>query len=108
MEVLFGILLLAVCVGAAYVLTSKDKIDTNKDGKIDGEELKAAAQPVVEKVVEKVEEAAKPLDLNQDGKVDLADAKEAVKRGKAKAKAKVEEVKTEVKKRTGRKPSTKA
>ena len=104
MEVLFGILLLAVCVGAAYVLTSKDKIDTNKDGKIDGEELKAAAQPVVEKVVEKVEEAAKPLDLNQDGKVDLADAKEAVKRGKAK----VEEVKTEVKKRTGRKPSTKA
>jgi len=104
MEVLFGILLLAVCVGAAYVLTSKDKIDTNKDGKIDGEELKAAAQPVVEKVVEKVEEAAKPLDLNQDGKVDLADAKEAVKRGKAK----VEEVKTEVKKRTGRKPSAKA
>ncbi|NBP16122.1 EF-hand domain-containing protein, partial [bacterium] len=100
----FGILLLAVCVGAAYVLTSKDKIDTNKDGKIDGEELKAAAQPVVEKVVEKVEEAAKPLDLNQDGKVDLADAKEAVKRGKAK----VEEVKTEVKKRTGRKPSAKA
>ena len=104
MEVLFGILLIGVCVAGAYILLNKGKLDTNQDGKLDAEELKAAAQPVVAKV----EEAVKPLDLNNDGKVDLADAKEAVKRSRAKAKVKVEEVKEEVKKRTGRKPKSQA
>lgn len=108
MEVLFGILLLVVLVGGAWVMLNKGRIDTNHDGKIDAAEVKAAAVEAVQPVVAKVEEAAKPLDLNNDGKVDLADAKEAVKRGRAKAKAKVEEVKEEVKKRTGRKPKSKA
>ena len=76
------------------------KSDVNKDGKTDVQDLKAAAQPVVEQV----KEAAKPLDVNHDGKVDLADAKAAVKQGAAKAKARVgqvkEQVKAQVKKRT--------
>lgn len=108
MEVLFGILLLIALVAAAYVITNKEKVDRNHDGKIDADEVKAAAVEAVQPVVAKVEEAVKPLDLNNDGKVDLADAKEAVKRGQTKAKAKVEEVKTEVKKRTGRKPKSQA
>jgi len=107
MEVLFGILLLVAVVAGAWIVLNKGRIDTNHDGKIDAEEVKAAAVEAVQPVVAKVEEAAKPLDLNNDGKVDLADAKEAVKRGRTKAKAKVEEVKTAVKKRTGRKPTSK-
>lgn len=106
MEVVFGILLLVVCVAGAWVMLNKGRIDTNQDGKIDAGEVKAAAIEAVQPVVAKVEEAAKPLDLNNDGKVDLADAKEAVKKGRSKAKAKVEEVKTAVKKRTGRKPAS--
>ena len=108
MEVLFGILLLVVLVGGAWVMLNKGRIDTNHDGKIDAAEVKAAAVEAVQPVVAKVEEAAKPLDLNNDGKVDLADAKEAVKRTRTRAKKVVAEVKEEVKKKAGRKPKSKA
>lgn len=107
MEILLGILLFAAVLAGAWYVLNKDRIDTNKDGKADAEEVKAAVAEAVQPIVAKVEEAAKSLDLNNDGKVDLADAKEAVKRGRTKAKAKVEEVKTAVKKRTGRKPASK-
>jgi len=103
MEVFF-VLLVIICLAGFYIISNKDKLDKNQDGKLDVEEVKAAAEPIVAKV----EEAVKPLDLNNDGKVNLADAEEAVKLGKSKAKEKVAEVTTEVKKRVGRKPKSQA
>ncbi len=108
MEVLIGILFVVIAVAFAYTMLNKNKFDKNQDGKVDAEEVKAAAVEAVTPVVAKVEEAVKPLDLNNDGKVDLADAKEAVKRGRTKAKAKVEAVAETVKAKTGRRPKSQA
>jgi hypothetical protein len=53
------------------------KLDVNKDGKVNAEDVKAAVATKT------------PLDVNKDGKVNIEDAKAAVEEVKAEVKAKV-------------------
>jgi len=79
MEILIGIIILVVAVGAYFYY--KNKLDTNKDGHVRKEEV----APVVEEVKEKVAEAVKQAaDVNKDGKVDISDAVEVVKKARTK------------------------
>ena len=79
MEILIGIILLVIAVGA--YLYYKNKLDTNKDGHVSKEEV----APVVEEVKKEVVEAVKEIaDVNKDGKVDIKDAVEVVKKARTK------------------------
>lgn len=53
------------------------KLDVNKDGKVNAEDVKAAVATKT------------PLDVNKDGKVNVEDAKAAIEEVKAEVKAKV-------------------
>jgi Ca2+-binding EF-hand superfamily protein len=53
------------------------KLDKNKDGKIDPEELKAARQELLE---ERVDNIIKELDTNKDGKISRDEARGPIKR----------------------------
>jgi Ca2+-binding EF-hand superfamily protein len=57
------------------------KLDKNKDGKIDAEELKAGRQLLVE---QRVDAIFKALDTNKDGKISRAEARGQVKKHFAK------------------------
>ena len=81
MEILIGIILLVIAVGA--YLYYKNKLDTNKDGHVSKEEVAPVVEEVKKEVVETVKNVA---DVNKDGKVDLADLKEAGTKIKAVAK----------------------
>ena len=112
MEILLVIALGAVAFWWGYTQLNKTKSDGSHPldsvtkapeapYKVEAPQVEASPAPTPAPAVN-------PLDINNDGKVNLEDAKEVVKRGRAKAKAKVQEVKAEVKKRTGRKPKSKA
>ena len=75
-----------------------EKLDTNKDGKVDMADAVEAVKKVEEKVeasvapvVEKVTNAA---DVNKDGKVDKEDVKAAVTKAKATVKSKAVKAKS--------------
>src|SRR5262249_46267278 len=53
------------------------KLDKNKDGKMDGEELKAARQEMLE---ERVDNIIKELDANKDGRISRDEARGPIKR----------------------------
>lgn len=59
------------------------KLDVNKDGKVNLEDVNAIVQQVSKKIVKTVKEKA---DVNKDGKVNAADAKAVVKKVVDKAK----------------------
>lgn len=106
MEILLVFALGAVLVWWGYSHMNKDRADGSHP-------LDSVSKPEAPYKVETPEPApqpaaANPLDVNNDGKVNLEDAKEAVKKTRARAKKVVAEVKQEVKKKTGRKPSSKA
>lgn len=61
MEILL-IVVVAVVIGALiYVNHNKDVIDTNKDGKVDKQEAKAAVKEVAKKAIVKAKTAGKKL-----------------------------------------------
>lgn len=54
------IVVVAVILGALiYINTNKKKLDTNNDGKVDVQEVKAAAKTAVKKAKEEVKTTAK-------------------------------------------------
>jgi FtsZ-interacting cell division protein ZipA len=104
MEILLIAIVAVVVAGIWYVNRNPSKLDINKDGKIDANDIKGLVEIVAAKA-----------DVNKDGKVDAADVKAAVKKTAAKAqtaaKKTVTKAKEAVKKASsgrGRKPRSKA
>lgn len=79
MEILIGLLLLVIAVGAYFYY--KNKLDTNKDGHVSKEEIAPVVEQVKQEVADKVKDT---LDVNKDGKVDAKDAVAVVKKTRAK------------------------
>lgn len=90
------IVLAVVVIGAIWYFNRDNGLDVNKDGKVDLNDVKAAAANTVTAVKESA-------DVNKDGKVDAKDAKAAVKKTVARSKA---VVKKATKKPAVRKPKT--
>jgi len=97
MEILLAIAVAVVVAALIYFNRSSKGLDVNNDGKVDGDDVKAAVQNAVEGV-----KAA--ADVNKDGKVDAEDAKVVVQKAKTGAKKAATKAKETVKKTAGRKP----
>lgn len=103
MEIIIAIIII-IAGTAIWFSTRGTGLDVNNDGKIDLQDVKAAA----DKIVEGVKSTA---DVNKDGKVDVADVKAAATKAKTRAKKTVAKAATKVKaaakKAPGRKPKAK-
>ena len=100
MEILIGILLLVIAVGAYFYY--KNKLDTNKDRHVSKEEVAPVVEQVKQEIAEKVKDT---LDVNKDGKVDAKDAVAVVKKTRTRKPAtKTEKPATAKKETKPRKP----
>ena len=79
MEILIGIIVVAIIALMIYSNQQVKNLDANKDGKVNLEDAKA----VVKNTVNTVKKVA---DVNKDGKVNIKDAKTAVQKTKVAAK----------------------
>jgi PAB1-binding protein PBP1 len=79
MEIIIGIIVVAIIALMIYSNQQVKNLDANKDGKVNLEDAKV----VVENTVNTVKKVA---DVNKDGKVNTKDAKAAVQKTKVAAK----------------------
>lgn len=68
-----------VLVAAGWIFYKNKSFDTNKDGKVDTNDIKPTAEQLVEAVAEVTKQAA---DVNKDGVVNKEDAKAVVKKAR--------------------------
>lgn len=91
MEIVIGLIALAVLGYGFYVYRSKGTLDINNDGKVDLADAKAVAEQAVADV-------KSVADVNNDGKVDANDAKAAATKAKTAVKKTASKAKAAVKK----------
>lgn len=98
--IIVAVVALVICAAVYYNRKSKG-LDINADGKIDGQDVKAAVQNVVQGV-------KSDADVNKDGVVNSADTVAVVQKVEAEVKVAATKVKAAAKKATTRKPKSKA
>ena len=79
MEIIIGLIVVAIIGLMIYSNQQVRNLDANKDGKVDLEDAKTVVKNTVET-------AKKIADVNKDGKVNAKDAKAAVQKTKTAAK----------------------